>query len=95
MLELNPAEPSVLAESALMIADKNDTPGFALAAEYANHAIDVVKGTPRPDRMSRAEFQGWKTTCWLPRMVRAGCGVAPEGARRGARGHQRSGQIPA
>lgn len=60
VLELNPAEPSVLAESALMIADKNDTPGFALAAEYANHAIDVVKGTPRPDRMSRAEFQGWK-----------------------------------
>ena len=60
VLALNPAEASVLAESALMIADKNDSAGFLLAEEYASRAIEVAKGTPRPDRMSRKEFRDWK-----------------------------------
>jgi tetratricopeptide (TPR) repeat protein len=60
VLTLNPAEASVLAESALMIADKNDSAGFSLAEEYARRAIEVAYGTARPDRMSRAEFRDWK-----------------------------------
>jgi tetratricopeptide (TPR) repeat protein len=60
VLALNPAEASVLAESALMIADKNDASGFLLADEYATRAIQVAKATARPDRMSRTEFRDWK-----------------------------------
>jgi tetratricopeptide (TPR) repeat protein len=61
VLALNPAEASVLAESALMIADKNDASGFLLADEYAARAVQAAKASARPDRMSRTEFQDWKT----------------------------------
>jgi tetratricopeptide (TPR) repeat protein len=60
VLALNPAEASVLSESALMIADKNDPAEFTLAEEYAKRAIEVANATPRPDRMNRAEFRAWK-----------------------------------
>lgn len=60
VLGLNPAEASVLAESALMIADKNDASSFLLADEYATRAIQAAKATARPDRMSRTEFRDWE-----------------------------------
>jgi tetratricopeptide (TPR) repeat protein len=62
VLALNPANASVLAESALMIADKNDTFGFALGGEYAARATEVANATARPDRMTRSEFRQWKNT---------------------------------
>ena len=62
VLALNPANASVLAESALMIAEKNDAPSFALSGEYAARAIEAANATARPDRMTRAEFQEWKNT---------------------------------
>ena len=61
VLTLNPTNASVLAESALMIADKNDASGFALGAEYATRAIEAANGTAKPDRMGRAEFREWKS----------------------------------
>jgi len=60
VLTLNPTNASVLAESALMIADKNDASSFALGAEYSARAIETANGTAKPDRMSRAEFREWK-----------------------------------
>ena len=60
VLAVNPTEASVLAESALMIADKDDLASFSLADQYATHAIEVANASPRPDRMSRSEFRDWK-----------------------------------
>lgn len=62
LLAHNPVNASVLAESALMIADKDDQSAFPLAAEYATRATEVANATARPDRMNRAEFREWKNT---------------------------------
>ena len=56
----DPANALVLARLALTIAERNDKASFPLAEEYASRAIAAANATPRPDRLSRADFRGWK-----------------------------------
>ena len=60
ILAVNRWNASVLADSALMIANENDSAAFGLAEQYAGRALEAANATERRAGLSRADFFAWK-----------------------------------